>query len=113
MPKNHRLLKGIVITLGILIVAMVILLIVASVMKYNDQKKAEAALVEKYQSSRAPNPDVEMPFNVDLELEDGEKILSTDASDRGIIVRIGNESGSNRIIIIDYQGNIIGTINIK
>lgn len=113
MPKNHRLLKGIVITLGILIVAMVVLLVVASVMKYNDQKKAEAALVEKYQSSEAVNLNVSAPFNIDLPLENGQSILSTDASDRGIIVRIGDESGTDKVLLIDYQGNTLGTINIK
>lgn len=114
MPKNYGLLKGIVITLGILIIAMVILLVVASVMKYNDQKRAEAALVEKYQESRpvAPSANSQV-FEMDLKLEPGQEIISAQSSDQGILVRIGQNGKTRKILLIDYNGIISGTININ
>ena len=113
MPKNYRLLKGIVITLGILIIAMVILLVVASVMKYNDQKSAEAALVEKYQSSQVTRSVGSEEFSMNLSLEVGEEILSADSSDQGMLVSIGKDETILKIILIDFSGKIVGTINVN
>lgn len=113
MPKNYRLLKGIVITLGILIIAMVIILVVASVMKYNDQKREEAALVEKYQTIQTVNPTVVKPFEISLALEPGQEIISVDSSDKGILVRVVGADATEKILLIDYSGAIIGTINVN
>ncbi len=114
MPKNYKLLKGIVITLGILIVVMVIILIVASIMKYNDQKRAEAALVEKYRSSNvAQAPTSNHPFEIDLPLEEGEQIISVQSGATGILINIGTNGVTNKIIIVDYNGAITGTINVN
>ena len=116
MPKNHRLLKGIVITLGILIIAMLVILVVASIMKYNDQKRAEAALVEKYQQNQTIKPVKSVnsaPFEMNLTLDPGQEILSTNSSDKAILVRIGRESVTEKIILIDYNGKIIGTIKVN
>ncbi|HPF46022.1 MAG: hypothetical protein KDF58_10190 [Alphaproteobacteria bacterium] len=113
MPKNYRLLKGIVITLGILIVAMVILIITASIMKYNDQKSAEAALVDKYQSSQSIVSENIKPFKLDLPLEAGEEVLSVSSNDRGMLVSIGKEGRIQKILLIGYSGKILGTININ
>ncbi len=113
MPKNYRLLKGIVITLGILIIAMVIILVVASVMKYNDQKRAEAALVEKYQTAQTVNPTEAKPFEVSLALEPGQEIISVDSSDKGILVSVGTGGVADKILLIDYSGKIIGTVNVN
>lgn len=112
MPKNQRILKGIVIFLGILIIAMVIILIVASVMKYNDQKDAEVALVEKYQNKMVVKSNSQVPFIRDLTLKDGEEILSAQSSDKGILLNIGSQNITKTIILIDYQGKIIATINV-
>ena len=112
MPKNYRLLKGIVITLGILIVVMLIILVVASINKYNDQKRAEAALVEKYQSSRPVSSPINTPFEIDLPLEPGQQILSAESGANGILIRIGTDM-TQQIILVDYSGKIIGTINVK
>ena len=114
MPKNFKLLKGIVITLGILIIAMVIVLVVASIMKYNDQKRAEAALVEKYQASNPVNRSTTAePFEIDLSLDNGQQIISAESGEAGILIRIGTNGVTTKIIIVDYSGNITGTINIK
>ncbi len=117
MPKNQRLLKGIVIFLGILIIAMVIIIIVASIMKYKDQKSAEAALVEKYQVEQALKQPIMQkntdPFAMDLPLESGEEILSVQSEDKGIIITIGRQGRIIRIILVDYNANIIGTINVS
>ena len=113
MPKNHRLLKGIVITLGILIIAMLVILVVASIMKYNDQKRAEAALVEKYQQNQTIKPVNSAPFQMNLTLDAGQEILSTDSSDKAILVRIGRDGVTEKIILIDYNGKIIGTIKVN
>lgn len=113
MPKNYKLLKAIVITLGILIIAMVIILIVASIMKYNDQKRVEAALVEKYETSREPSlPITTQPFEMNLSLESGQDVISVDNGDQGIMVRVGQNGKTQKILLIDYSGNITGTINI-
>lgn len=113
MPKNYKLLKGIVITLGILIVVMVVVLVVASIMKYNDQKRAEAALVEKYQSSTTSVSNSSTPFEMDLTLEEGQEIISADSNDNGILVRIGANGATEKILLIDNSGAVAGTINIK
>ncbi len=113
MPKNYRLLKGIVITLGILIIVMVIVLIVASVMKYKDQKRAEAALVERYQSSQVQKPNLAAPFEIDLNLETDQEVLSVDNGYNNLLVRIGRDRVTEKILLIDYNGKITGTINIK
>ena len=114
MPKNYKLLKAIVIILGFLIIAMVIVLIVASVMKYNDQKRAEAALVERYEASRQVVPTASTnPFELDLDLEDGQEIISAQSGDKGILVRIGQIGATQKILLIDYSGNIVGTINVN
>ena len=117
MPKNQRLLKGIVIFLGILIIAMVIIIIVASIMKHKDQKSAEAALVEKYQVEQALKQPIMQkntgPFAMDLPLESGEEILSVQSEDKGIIITIGRQGRIIRIILVDYNANIIGTINVS
>ena len=114
MPKNYKLLKAIVITLGILIIAMVIILIVASIMKYNDQKRAEAALVERYEASRQAAPvSAAGPFEMDLELEDGQEVISAESGEKGILVRIGQNGATQKILLIDYSGNITGTINVN
>ncbi len=114
MPKNYKLLKAIVIILGVLIIAMVIILIVASVMKYNEQKQAEAALVERYEASRQVVPAASAdPFEMDLDLEDGQEIISTESGEQGILVRIGQNGTTQKILLIDYSGNITGTINVN
>ncbi len=113
MPKNYKLLKAIVITLGILIIAMVIILIVASVMKYQDQKRAEAALVEKYEASREPaSVQKSEPFEMNLSLEGGQDVLSVENGEQGILVRIGQNGKTQKILLIDHSGKIAGTINI-
>lgn len=102
------------VTLGILIIAMVIILIVASVMKYNDQKRAEAALVEKYQQSGSAMQSMDRPpFEMDLILEPGQEIISVQSGEQGILVNVGKNGISEKILLIDYKGNINGTINIK
>ena len=113
MPKNYRLLKGIVITLGVLIVVMIFVLIIASVRKYNDQKSAEAALVEKYQTTQIPVVSVTKPFDMNLKLEDGQEIISTSNSDKGILVTVGQNGNAEKILLIDYTGKISGTINVN
>ena len=113
MPKNYRLLKGIVISLGILIVAMVIILVVASVMKYNDQKRAETALVKKYQSGQAVNPSKLNPFELNLSLESGQEIISVDSGDNGILASIAVDDVIVKVLLIDYSGKIVGTINVN
>lgn len=113
MPKNFPLLKGIVIILGILIIAMLVILVVASIMKYNDQKAAEAALVEKYQDSQVIKQSEAAPFVIDLTLDEGQEILSTQTGDKGILVNIGDRDVIKRIILIDYTGKIIATINVQ
>ena len=113
MPKNYRLLKGIVITLGVLIVVMVFVIIIASVIKYNEQKSAEAALVEKYQTNQTVAVKVSKPFEISLKLEDGQKIISTSSSDEGIMVTIGQNGNAQKILLIDYSGKITGTINVN
>jgi flagellar basal body-associated protein FliL len=110
MPKNYKLLKGIVITLGVLIVVMVVVIIVASIMKYNDQESAEAALVEKYQTSQIVKPTNSKPFEINLKLSNGEEIISSSNSDKGILINIGRNQTIERVILVDYAGNIIATI---
>ncbi len=102
------------ITLGILIIAMVIVLIVASIMKYNDQKRAEAELVERYEASRQAAPATTSdPFDMDLNLEAGQEIISAESGEQGILVRIGQNGATQKILLIDYSGRIAGTINVK
>lgn len=113
MPKNYRLLKGIVITLGVLIVVMIVILIVASINKYNDQKSDEAALVEKYQTSKIVKSTVTSPFEMDLNLAEDQVIISTSSSDKGILVTIGHNTTAEKIILIDYSGKVVGTINVN
>lgn len=110
MPKNYRLLKGIVVTLGILIVVMVVVIIVASIMKYNEQKSAEAELVDKYQTSQIVKPASITPFEMSLNLTDGEKIISSSSSDKGILVNVGRSQTIDRVLLIDFSGNIIAII---
>lgn len=110
MPKNYKLLKGIVITLGVLIVVMVIVIIVASIMKYNEQKSAEAALVEKYQTSQAINQPLSRSFEMSLNLSEGEEIISSSNSEKGILINIGRNQKIEKILLVDYSGNIIATI---
>ena len=111
MPKNYKLLKGIVITLGILIVVMVVVIIFASIMKYNEQKSAEAELVDKYQNSQIAKPSFLKLFEMSLNLTEGEEIISSSNSNKGIIVNIGKNQTIEKILLIDYSGNIIATIN--
>lgn len=101
------------ITLGVLIVAMVVVLIVASINKYNNQKSAEAALVEKYQTSKTVAPTTSSPFEMDLDLAEGQVIISTSSSDKGILLTIGSNATAEKIILIDYSGKIVGTINVN
>lgn len=102
------------ITLGVLIIAMVIILIVASIMKYNDQKRAEAALVEKYRESQpAVTNSNSQPFEVDIELESGHEIISAESSTQGILMRIGQNGVTKKILLIDFSGKVVGTVNIK
>lgn len=110
MPKNYKLLKGIVITLGILIVVMVVVIIVASIMKYNDQKSAEATLVEKYQSVQVIEPPISRSFELNLNLSDNEEIITSSNSENGILINIGRDQIIERVILVDYAGNIIATI---
>ena len=113
MPKNQRILKGIVIILGVLIIAMVIIIIVASVIKYNGQKKQEADLVEKYQSNQVKTSIQGTPFELDIPLETGFAILSTHVSETAISLGIGQDDIIQKIILVDFSGKIIGTINLK
>lgn len=113
MPKNYKLLKGIVITLGILIVVMVVVIIVAAINQYNEQKSAEASLVQKYEMSEGPISSVMRPFEMDLNLEDGEQVIATSSSERGILVTIGKKGEVSKILLIDYRGKITGTINVN
>ena len=111
MPKNYKLLKGIVITLGVLIVVMVVVIIVASIMKYNEQKSGEARLVDKYQNSQIAKPLFSKSFEISLNLIEGEEIISSSNSDKGILVHIGKNQSIEKVLLIDYSGNIIATIN--
>ncbi|MCC3862203.1 hypothetical protein [Pseudemcibacter aquimaris] len=113
MPKNYKLLKGIVITLGILIIVMVVVIIVASIMKYNEQKSAEAALVEKYEASTGPISSISRPFEMDLKLENGQQVISTSSSEKGILVTVGINGVAQKILLIDYSGKVTGTINVN
>ena len=113
MPKNYQLLKGIVITLGILIIVMVITLVVASVMKYNDQKRAEAKLVEKYSTPQSLNPTVSMPFNISLILEPGQEIITVEGHDLGILLSLGTADVIEKILLVSFSGKIMGTINTR
>ncbi len=114
MPKNFRLLKGIVITLGVLIVVMVVVIIVTAVMKYNEQKNAEAALVEKYRAANPQNVALSgSPFEIDLQLQAGQQIISAESGNNGVLLRIGTNGVTDKIILVDYSGKITGTINIK
>lgn len=92
---------------------MVILLVVASVMKYNDQKRAEVALVEKYQSSKVNQSVNAESFSMNLTLVPGEEVISADSSDQGILVRIGQDGATSKIILIDFSGKIVSTINVN
>ena len=112
MPKNYPILKGIVITLGILIIAMVVILIVASVMKYNKQKDSEAALVEKYQISQGVKAGEIKPFEMDLPLETGQRIIDVKTDNNYLVVQIGTVN-PEKILLIDYSGKIVGTINVR
>ena len=112
MPKNYQLLKGIVITLGILIIVMVAIIVVASVMKYNDQKDAEASLVEKYQTTQVVEAGEIKPFEMDLPLETGQRIIDVKTDNNYLVVQIGTVI-PEKILIINYSGKIVGTINVK
>lgn len=101
------------IILGVLIVVMVVVLIIASVMKYNKQKSAEAALVDKYQTSQVPVVTAGSPFEMNLKLEEGQQIISTSSSDKGILVTVGQNGNAQKILLIDYSGKITGTINVN
>ena len=92
---------------------MVILIITPSIMKYNDQKSAEAALVDKYQSSQSIVSENIKPFKLDLPLEAGEEVLSVSSNDRGMLVSIGKEGRIQKILLIGYSGKILGTMNIN
>jgi len=113
MPKNYQLLKGIVITLGILIIAMVITLVVASVMKYNDQKRAETKLVEKYRTTQPLNPTLVKPFDIHLTLEPGQKIIAVESNNEVILVSLGNLGIIEKILLISHSGTIMGTIDAR
>ena len=99
------------IALGVLIVVMVVVIIVASIMKYNEQKTAEATLVDKYQNAQMIKSTVTRPFEITLKLADGEKIISSSSSDKGVLVNIGRNQIIEKMIFVDFSGNIIATIN--
>jgi hypothetical protein len=113
LPKNYSLLKGIVIALGVLIVVMLFVIIIASVMKYNEQKSDEAALVDKYQTSQVSVTNTVKPFEMNLKLEDGQQIISTSSSDKGILVTVGQNGNAQKILLVDYTGKITGIINVN
>jgi hypothetical protein len=46
-----------------------------------------------------------------LNLTEGEEIISSSNSNKGIIVNIGKNQTIEKILLIDYSGNIIATIN--
>lgn len=100
------------ISLGILIIVMVAIIIVASVMKYNEQNDAEAALVEKYQTSQVVKAGEIKPFEMDLPLETGQRIIDVKTDNNYLVVQIGTEI-PEKILLIDYSGNIVGTINVR
>jgi flagellar basal body-associated protein FliL len=112
MPKNQRILKGIVIILGILIIAMVIIIIFASVMKYNDQKRQEANLVDKYRPKQVVGVINHPPFQAELQLDTGQKVIDVKSNGATIVVQIGIVD-TQKIIMMDYTGKIIGTIIIN
>ena len=82
-------------------------------MKYNEQKSAEAALVDKYQTSQVSVTNTDRPFEMNLKLEDGQQVISTSNSDKGILITIGQNGNAQKILLVDYTGKITGTINVN
>lgn len=53
------------------------------------------------------------PFAFDLHLESGEQIMETSAAAAGLWVRIGRDGMARRILLLDYTGRVLGTIQVK
>ncbi len=101
------------ITLGILIIVMVIILIVASIMKYKDQKRAEENMVTKYQENNVAQQSPSQPFTMTLSLEPDQEIISSQGGENGVLVSIGKNGKVDQFILIDMNGEIAGTINVS
>ncbi len=101
---------GVLIVLGLAVV----------VWKVIDLAKQKAAREEMEAAKKelviTPAPVEQMPetsFAFDLTLESGERILETSAAAGGLWIRIGQDGKSSRLILVDYSGKIIGTIQVK
>ena len=101
---------GILIVLGLVVV----------VWKVIDLAKQKAVREEMEAAQQgvivAPEPTFRTPsasFAFEVTLESGEKILETTSAPEGLWIRIGRDGKTERIILKDRTGKIIGRIKVK
>jgi len=116
LPKNYGFLKFIVIFMGVLIVlglAVVVWKVIDLAKQKAAREKMEAA--QQLQPTRAIEPlkDATMPFDFEILLESGERILETTAIPGGLWLRIGAGEKNERMILVDYSGKVIGKVKIN
>ena len=105
-----RLLKGLVIGMGILIVLGIIAVAYGIYMKVGKSGEQAPAAVD--------TPSVPLSggeaFTSDIALADGERLLSVEYPDGRIALRIASDDGSERIILLNAAtGAVTGTVKVK
>ncbi|WP_339860512.1 hypothetical protein [Paremcibacter congregatus] len=116
LPKTSGFLKFIVIFMGILIVvglAVVVWKVMDLAKKKAAREKLEAAQKERLLTAQERGALPAEPFSFDLNLESGEEILESSSAAAGLWVRIGRDGVTQRIILVDYSGKVIGSIQVK
>ena len=114
MPKNYGFLKFIVIFMGILIV----LGLAVVVWKVIDLAKQKAAREKREAMEQQNSPVVripkgqQQPFEFEIQLESGEEILEMTSAPNGLWIRIGKQSETHRMLLLDYSGKPIGQITV-
>ncbi len=116
MPKNYGFLKFIVIFMGVLIVlglAVVVWKVIDLAKQKAAREKSEAARQEQMTPPQPAGRQFDKPFDFDLALESDERILETTANPAGLWLRIGRGGRTERMILVDFSGKVIGRIQVK
>jgi len=101
---------GVLIALGL---AVVVWKMVDLAKQKAARTQGAAARQERKAPPLAAGRRFEAPFAFDLSLEPDERILETTPAAAGLWLRIGRGGVTQRIILVDDAGRIIGSIQVK
>jgi hypothetical protein len=87
VAQNHRLLKGIVITLGVLIVVMLALMVGTVI----------------WRMKHAPEPPPPAPVSTDLAVPPGSTVLGMTPTERELYLRLRDGEGHDHIYVLDRR----------